>query len=186
MVGNRNRWIVGSAMVVIVAAAAACADGSPLTPVQSAAFAKAPELGACDNLQADAGTKLAYRTYAHGTQVYRWNGTGWAFVAPDAQLFADAGFHGRVGDHYAGPTWRSNSGSTVVAAVVDRCTPDASAIPWLILGATSSEGPGVFKGITQIQRLSTTGGLAPAEPGTTVGEEREVPYTAEYFFYRAK
>ena len=39
--------------------------------------------------------------------------------------------------------------------------------------------------MTFIQRVNTTGGIAPAAPGTTVGEEARVPYTAEYFFYRA-
>ena len=39
--------------------------------------------------------------------------------------------------------------------------------------------------MTYIQRVNTVGGLAPAEPGDFVGQEVEVPYTAEYYFYRA-
>jgi len=39
---------------------------------------------------------------------------------------------------------------------------------------------------TFIQRINTVGGNAPAAPGTVVGEEANVPYTAEYLFYRAK
>ena len=62
--------------------------------------------------------------------------------------------------------------------------PDASAIPWLLLVAVSTEGPGVLDGVTYIQRVNTTGGLAPAVPGTFVGQEADVPYTAEYYFYR--
>ena len=146
---------------------------------------RGPELtGDCAKLQVEAGNKVAYHTYASGVQIYRWNGTAWAFVAPDAALFADAGGQGVVGTHYAGPTWESNSGSKVVGAVEQRCTPDPTAIDWLRLKATSSEGPGIFDGITFILRVNTTGGKAPATPGA-VGDVARIPYTAEYYFYRA-
>jgi hypothetical protein len=100
-------------------------------------------------------------------------------------LYAGGDDDGQVGIHYAGPTWESNSGSKVVAAVRERCTPDPDAIPWLLLKATSAQGPGLFGGVTYIQRVNTEGGLAPAEPGDVVGEEVRVPYTAGYYFYRA-
>jgi uncharacterized protein (TIGR03118 family) len=38
--------------------------------------------------------------------------------------------------------------------------------------------------VSYVQRVNTAGGLAPSAPGAFVGEERQVPYTAEYFFYR--
>jgi hypothetical protein len=63
------------------------------------------------------------------------------------------------------------------------CAPDTTAIPWLKLGAVSSQGPGVFDGVTFIQRVNTVGGKAPATSGTTVGEVANVPYSAEYYFY---
>lgn len=141
----------------------------------------------CESIQVEEGNKVSFHTYAVGVQVYRWNGTAWAFVEPVANLYADRGFHGQVGTHYAGPTWESNSGSKVVGrrVVNTGCTPNANAIPWLKLEAVTTEGPGVFDGVTFIQRVNTTGGVAPAAPGTFVGEEARVPYTAEYFFYRA-
>ena len=141
----------------------------------------------CESIQVEEGNKVSFHTYAVGVQVYKWNGTAWVFVAPVANLYADAGFRGQVGTHYAGPTWESNSGSRVVArrVVNTGCTPDAQAIPWLLLEAVSTDGPGIFSSTTFIQRVNTTGGLAPATPGTTVNEVKEVPYTAEYFFYRA-
>jgi hypothetical protein len=55
----------------------------------------------------------------------------------------------------------------------------------LLLEAASTQGPGVFHGVTDIQRVNTVGGKAPAAPGATVGEETEVSYTAEYYFYGA-
>ena len=150
---------------------------------------RAPDLplGICDSVQVQEGNKVAFHAYASGVQVYRWNGTAWAFVEPVANLFADRNYRGQVSTHYAGPTWESNSGSKVVGRRVPGtgCTPNANAIAWLLLEAVSTEGPGIFDGVTYIQRVNTTGGLAPAAPGSFVGEEARVPYTAEYYFYRA-
>jgi hypothetical protein len=150
---------------------------------------RAPDLPLplCQSIQVEAGNEVAFHGYATGVQVYRWNGTSWAFVEPVANLYADRGFHGQVATHFAGPTWESNSGSKVVGRRVagTGCTPDANAIPWLLLEKVTTDGPGVFDGVTFIQRVNTTGGVAPAAPGAFVGEESRVPYTAEYFFYRA-
>jgi hypothetical protein len=142
------------------------------------------DLGACPDLEPPAGAELTFHAYAVGVQIYRWDGEAWAFVAPEADLYADAGGNGHVGIHYAGPTWESTSGSAVLGRVAHRCTPDPDAIPWLSLDAVSSHGPGVFDGVTFIQRVNTVGGKAPATPGTVVGGVTRVPYTAEYYFYR--
>ena len=45
---------------------------------------------------------------------------------------------------------------------------------------------GRFARLTFIQRVNTIGGTAPAEAGAFVGDEARVPYTAEYYFYRAE
>ena len=145
---------------------------------------RAPNLGACQRLQVPPGNELIFHAFGAGVQIYRWDSTSWKFVAPQAVLFADAVHHGIVGIHFGGPTWESVSGSKVVGAVVQRCTPDLDAIPWLLLRAVSSEGPGIFDGVTYIQRLNTVGGVAPAEPGDFVGEVARVPYAADYVFYR--
>jgi hypothetical protein len=121
-----------------------------------------------------------------GVQIYRWNGASWDFVEPVARLYASANYHGEVGIHYAGPTWESNSGSKVVATRLEGCSPDPTAIPWLLLQTVSTEGPGIFSSVTYIQRVNTVGGLAPAAPGLSIGATVEVPYTAEYYFYRAR
>src|SRR5689334_6099730 len=70
---------------------------------------RAPDLGDCPQLQVGEGNKVTLSAHATGVQIYRWNGTSWAFVAPEAVLFADDGDHGVVAIHYAGPTWESNS-----------------------------------------------------------------------------
>lgn len=191
---------------IVVAAATAlsgCTDGAALGPdpetessaqqVVAGAMGSAvtaasgmPDLGVCQNLEVPAGNKLFKRVYAAGVQIYTWNGTSWSFQGPLADLSADAAGRSTIGIHYGGPTWESNSGSKVVGAVVDRCTPDPASIPWLLLAAVSTEGPGIFHRVTFIQRVNTAAGNAPAQPGTAIGEEARVPYTTEYLFYRAK
>jgi len=107
-------------------------------------------------------------------------------VAPAATLFDDRG--APITTHFAGPTWQANDGSKVVGARVAGA--DVSgAIPWLLLRAASTTpGPGGgdrLTATTYIQRVNTTGGLAPAGgcDATTVGAAANVPYTADYYFY---
>jgi hypothetical protein len=157
----------------------------------SASYAQAnddlrqPELPpVCAGLQVPAGNKVFFRTFATGVQVYKWNGASWDFVAPVANLYTNNNYRGEVGFHYAGPTWESNSGSKVVAARAAGCQPDSTAIAWLLLQKVSTEGRGIFRNVSFIQRVNTAGGLSPATPGSIVGEEKRVPYTTEYFFYR--
>lgn len=145
----------------------------------------APDLGDCQNLQVPAGNKLALHALGVGVQIYRWDGTSWIFVAPHAVLFADTEDRSVVGIHFGGPTWQSNSGSNVVGTVLERCTPAPDAIPWLLLGAASTEGSGIFQDVTYIQRLNTVGGQAPTTPGDCPDQVTLVPYTADYFFYQA-
>ena len=127
--------------------------------------------------------KVQFHGFGVGFQVYTWNGTDWGRPVPDATLFVgDA----PLIDHFAGPTWESPSGSRVVGAVVNAVIMDTNAIPWLLLSAVpdKTQGPGIFADTTFIHRVNTTGGKAPLENGTFVGQVAEVPYTADYFFYR--
>ena len=149
---------------------------------------KAPELPSplCDRLKVEAGNKVHSHVYATGTQIYRWYGLSWVFVEPAATLYANTDYDGKVGIHYRGPTWESNSGSKVVATRLQGCSPEPTAIPWLLLQTVSTDGPGPFGSVTYIQRLNTVGGLAPTAPGSSIGAPAEVPYAAEYFFFRAR
>ena len=112
---------------------------------------RAPELtGDCEQINVGAGQKIVAHAYAVGVQIYRSNGTGWSFVGPEAVLFHGDEANDAFGIHYGGPTWESASGSKAVGALVDRCFPDPTAVPWLLLKATASEGPGIFDGVTFI------------------------------------
>jgi len=175
---------IGLAIVLALAGLAAHSTPAALADDDS----RAPDLPspACDSVQVPLGNKVTFHVYALGVQVYRWNGTAWTFVEPVATLFADPNYNGKVGIHYAGPTWQTNSGSSVVATRLAGCSPDLAALPWLLLQAVSNDGPGVLGSVTYIQRVNTTGGLAPAAPGASIGATVQVPYTAEYFFYRAE
>ncbi len=140
----------------------------------------------CNNVEVPEGHKVDSRIYAVGVQRYRWNGDAWVFVEPVATLYADAKYHEKVGIHYAGPTWQFNNGGKVVAARLEGCSPNPTAIPWLLLEITTTNGPGIFTSLTYIQRVNTVGGLAPTASGTSIGAIADVPYTAEYYFYQAK
>jgi len=75
----------------------------------------------------------------------------------------------------------------VVGEVKARAASQTS-IPWLLLGAKSNAGVGLFGKTTYIQRLSTTGGLAPTTgcDASTVGSEAKMTYTALYVFFEAQ
>jgi hypothetical protein len=90
---------------LLVALAACGPDRSPTSPLrlEAPSLARAADLGTCTNLNA-AGSTLVLHAYATGVQIYRWNGTAWTFIAPSAELYADAEGHGLIGTHYAGPT----------------------------------------------------------------------------------
>ena len=159
-----------------------CAGGPVATP---------PEVPA--NLRPPAGQLLFLEALASGVQVYECapkpdqpSSYEWAFRAPEAALVDRSGHS--LGKHYAGPTWESTDGSSVVGEVKARDPgPNPSAIPWLLLGAKSTSGAGVFSATRSVQRVQTVGGVAPAEPCTAAnaGQVARVPYTAAYYFYRA-
>ncbi|HZV43877.1 MAG TPA: DUF3455 domain-containing protein, partial [Saprospiraceae bacterium] len=76
----------------------------------------------------------------------------------------------------------------VVGARLESVTVDPNSIAWLKLGAVSSQGPGILDSTAFIQRVNTVGGKAPVTGANaeTVGQEIQIPYTAEYYFYKAE
>ena len=177
------------AVTSIKSAAALLLCAAATFSAQAGADSREPELPAvCDHIAVPEGNNLAFHVFAVGVQIYDWDGSAWVFVGPVATLYADADHHAQVGIHFGtpnGPAWESTSGSKVVEQRVDGCTPDPTAIQWLLLHTVSEEGAGVFTGVKYVQRVNTVGGVAPAEAGSFIGEERQVPYTSDYFFYRS-
>ena len=143
---------------------------------------RAPEVPA--EIAVDSSTnKVQLHGFGVGFQVYTWDGSTWTGPVPEATLFDSDG--NIVADHFAGPSWESPSGSLVVGTVTGKITMDITAIPWVRLVPVITEGPGVFADVTFIQRINTVGGKAPETNGEFIGQVAKVPYTADYFFYRA-
>jgi hypothetical protein len=129
-------------------------------------------------------------------QIYKCTATGWVLDRPSATLLGDNGKV--VATHFAGPlgasqpTWQATDGSTVVGkreAAADAPPGPAPAIPWLLLSAASTaaghDGDRLVA-TTFIQRVNTTGGVAPTTgcSSSTVGAEQKVLYTAVYYFWK--
>jgi hypothetical protein len=165
-------------------------------------------------IQVPQGNTPFLKGHAVGTQNYICLPSGstvsWRFFAPQATLFFTFQIFNhevmqQVTTHFISPnpaeggtlrpTWQSSLDTSSVWARPIGTTPSPGivpAIPWLLLQmAGTQQGPtgGFFLAQTTfIQRLNTTGGLAPSsgcsEAGN-VGATAFVPYTADYFFYKA-
>jgi hypothetical protein len=154
----------------------------------------APNAALADALKPDAAQRAVLSHHARGVQIYRCDaadgGFKWAFVAPQAELFANAQSQTTAGTHGAGPFWQSQDGSKVVGKVKSRAdAPTAGAIPWLLLTTTPEGVAGKLAGVTHIQRINTVGGVAPAQGcsgAAEVGQQARVPYTADYVYFAAK
>ena len=104
-----------------------------------------------------------------------------------ASLFGDNGK--LIIHHFAGPSWQAKDGSTAVGTVVDKVTPDLTAIPWVLLSTTTTPGPDGDRLVdtTFIQRINTVGGLTPPAAdcnAATAGTVVQVPDTADYVFWK--
>jgi Protein of unknown function (DUF3455) len=163
------------------------------------------------NLQVPAGNSPFLVGHADGTQDYiclpSGAGFAWTFFGPQATLLDDE--DEQIITHFLSPnpvesgkprpTWQnSHDTSTVwgnaVATATSASDPTfvaAGAIPWLLLQVVGTQsGPtngDRLTATTFIQRLNTSGGVAPAAgcaASTDVGTKALVHYTANYFFYK--
>jgi Protein of unknown function (DUF3455) len=161
------------------------------------------------NIQAPAGTKLFLVGHAIGTQNYVClpSGAGVKFVlfTPQATLFND---DEQVTTHSFSPnpaeggtiraTWQHSRDTSAVwgevkpgHASADTAFVAPGAIPWLLVTVVGSQdgptGGDKLTATTFIQRLNTSGGVAPStgcSSPTDVGHQAFVPYTADYFFFK--
>jgi hypothetical protein len=162
-----------------------------------------------DALKVPAGNQVFLKGHAVGTQNYICLATdssvAWAFFGPQATLFNDK--DRQIITHFLSPnpdergtaraTWQHSRDTSTVWAMAIASSSDPNfvetgAIPWLLLQIVGAE-PGPTGGdrltrTTFIQRLNTDGGVAPSTGcarSTDVGQRALVPYTADYFFYKA-
>ncbi len=151
------------------------------------------------NLVPDGGLPpLLLHAAGSGTQNYVCEATiggdagttyAWTFVGPQANL--DDCNAQLIGHHFASeagaaaPEWETLDQSFVIGAKQAAYTADASAVPWLLLEETSNGGTGEIAKTIYIQRLSTSGGVAPTTTcdANSVNTTSNVPYTADYYFF---
>jgi hypothetical protein len=161
-------------IIVAALAASGCASQQP-----------ARSIDVPQTLKPGATEELAMIVPAKGVQIYECRDAKWAFIAPEAELYDANGK--RIGRHYAGPSWEAADGSRIVGAVKSRAdAPGAGNIPWLLLSAKSVGAEGTFSRMTSVQRVSTSGGVAPAGACAASGEKARVGYTADYYLFAPK
>ncbi|HJZ72707.1 MAG TPA: DUF3455 domain-containing protein [Vicinamibacterales bacterium] len=194
----------------------ACAIGSGLSITTSAetrgSDGGAPSVP--PNIEVPPGYTLFFKSRATGTQNYvclpTASGAAWKFIAPQATLFDT--FKGTIpvqlATHFLSanpsengvprPTWQHSFDSSrvwgrAIASSTDVNFVEPGAIPWLLLEAVGvAVGPAGGLFLTQttfLQRVNTSGGVAPVtgcSQSGDVGALALVPYSADYFFYRAR
>ena len=171
---------------------AAVLAAAALAPATALAGTPAPDVPG--DIAVPAGHKPYLTGHATGVQIYPCRavagGYAWGASTPRATLFADSGK--AIAEHFGGPSWQANDGSLVVGRRDAGVTVDETAIPWLrltIASATAGQDGDRLLETTYILRTATTGGLAPAAAAcnaATEGTSAEVPYTADYTFFKAQ
>jgi hypothetical protein len=153
------------------------------------------------------------RTHALGTQNYVCLAAGgsmtWKFIGPQATLFQERGdgFVLQTTTHVLSPnpaeagvlraTWQhatdaSRVWARAIATVDDPAVVAPGAVPWLLLEAVGTQrgpmGGGTLAAATYIQRITTSGGVAPSPAGCAepadIGTLAFVPYRTDYVFFR--
>nr|WP_042671615.1 DUF3455 domain-containing protein [Methylobacterium sp. B34] len=144
-----------------------------------------------------AQTSQADLADVHGSETLKVQGVGaqiyeckkvaqgrleWVFRDPAAALIKDGK---TLGEHYAGPTWRMNDGSSIKGVVVKQAQGTTSAdIPWLELKAVDHLGKGFLSNVTSVRRIRTEGGQISG-PCTSEGSFTSASYEAEYIFIKS-
>ena len=160
---------------------------------QMASAAPAPPTAPA-SLAPPAGNEAFLVGHAKGVQIYTCDGVKWGPSTPRADLVDDTGK--LIVKHSGGPRWtavadRSTVTATPIARDPDGVLPaDLKDIQQLLLkvptdGAT---GGGLLGATTFIQRLNTQGGTQPPVTeckAQTAGKVKEVPYKADYVFFKA-
>jgi hypothetical protein len=170
---SRARRIIAG---LAVASFAALGVGAAAGPASAGGRGTVPE-----NLKVPEGNSLIAVMPARGVQTYQCTNNAWVFVQPDAILTYR--FRPEV-LHTKGPVWTSVSDGSSVTGTAVANSPVPDAIPELLLKSTGNRGPGLLSKVTYIQRLHTTGGVAPSG-ACTEGVTASIPYTANYSFYVA-
>jgi hypothetical protein len=87
--------------------------------------------------------------------------------------------------HFRGPSWESDQDGSLIEGTTPVSAPSDSpnSIPQLLVTAKNTPRPGIFGGVTFVQRLATVGGVAPAG-ACTDGATTSTTYRAVYRFFK--
>src|SRR5271165_3987132 len=116
-----------------------------------------------------------------GVQTYRCTAERrYVLLGPTALL---RGHDGQLTSHYFGPSWQYQDGSVVTGKAIAK-EPRANTIDQLLVQVIEHDGrPGLFSEVSYIQRLATSGGVAPAQCDPAKDDTLAVPYSAIYRFW---
>jgi hypothetical protein len=156
-------------------------------------------------LQVPTGNKAFREGAAIGTQDYicllSSSGFVWTFFGPQATLFNKR--DEQIITHFLSPnpfengaprvTWQdSEDTSKIWGLAIASVTAQPDAIPWLLVQVVGAEdgptGGDELSETTFVQRLNTVGGVAPSTGCAAsggVGKMALVPYSADYYYYKA-
>lgn len=177
-----SHLVIGCAALLALVTATALAAPTPQTqpgdPLDPRTYA--PE------------SRLFLSVHADGVQKYACQANGtWLFTDPEATLY-DAADGKAIGSHFLNfatgrPVWQLKDGSSVEAARKAAAPGGQGNIAWLLLEAVAKSAGADgdrLSSTTWVQRLNTSGGVAPAG-ACTPGDTTAVPYTTDYTFWKA-
>ena len=186
---NLTYTVFAAASLLGLAMLTGCGSMSSMKPM-SAMYSQASLPAA---VQVPAGNKVAMESVGVGDITYQCNPKKdmagqfeWVFVGPDAKLNDRSGK--QVGKYYGPPaTWESMDGSKLTGMQVAVAPSSAGNIPLQLVKANPAMGSGAMMGVTYIQRVATSGGVAPAMAcdAGNAGSKQIVRYQADYIFYKA-
>jgi hypothetical protein len=116
-----------------------------------------------------------------GVQVYTCTAGSWVFQEPDADMSTVTSQRPTV-LYTAGPEWVSTTDGSAVWGSPLKEVAEPGTIPDLLVKAVKTRGTGLFGHIDYIQRLGTSGGLAPSGH-CTAGAITATPYRATEQFW---
>jgi hypothetical protein len=199
---NHVQHIIGAVVIALgILSQAALAQTVPpvptelLAPAGNSVYLKGSAIGTQNYICLPSGTTFS-----------------WKFLAPEATLFINFRVLNRdvsqqIATHFlsanpieggtARPTWQSSVDTSrvwgkAVASSIDPAYVAPGAIAWLLVQIVGAqEGPlggSLLSETTYIHRVNTSGGVAPStgcSGPAHVGALALVPYTTDYYFYKA-
>jgi uncharacterized protein DUF3455 len=149
--------------------------------------------GLSPRLRASVDEEAAFMLTGRGEQLFECkpratdpNAYAWAFAAPSVTLYDGARSVGRL---TSTNVWEATNDRTSISGTVRATQPGGdNNLPWALFRAMPSGDTGLFSGVTSVQRVNTSGGIAPATgcDATHTGTEVRAPFTADYYFYKRR